>query len=186
MFQRQIYKAETLALHLLPLLLLQGSAVRAEATIRIVSGKDTAWSGPSAPTSGLYVPPVGKAVPATVFEVAKRGMAEWRKVLQLDLTESQSIALAFHSPMSARGRLSFATGKGDYSRSFYIRKGEQIILLSLGTFVREDGAAGWDKVSGIRLSFLKNQEHFSVKLLGISALADDSAVDKDRMLLYQA
>ena len=188
MFLRQIYRIRTLALHLLPLpvLFLQGSAIRAETNIRIVSGNDTAWTGSSAPTSSQYDPPVGKAVPATVFEVAKKGMAEWRKVLQLDLTESRSIALAFYSPKSASGRISFAAGKGDYSRSFYIRRGEQIILLPLGTFVRKDGAAGWDKVSGIRLSFPNSQEHFSIKLLGISALTDDSTVDKDRMLLYQA
>jgi len=141
------------------------------------------WRGSPAPRSALYAPPVGESRLTVALDARWEGPTTWVRSAALNLSEAHQIAVRLHSSAAGKANLALASGPGAYTRDFGIDRGEQIVLLTLGSFSRADGAGGWDEVRELKLTLVARETPCTVQLLRMEALTEAAPVAPNELIL---
>ncbi|MFQ5809261.1 MAG: DUF4838 domain-containing protein, partial [Armatimonadota bacterium] len=164
--------------------LLAGGVAQAADALVIDDCTTVQWQGSPAPRQATYSPPGGAPHAAIGFPVEPGRDAQWSRPAQLDLSESQALALRLASPISATGTVTLASGQGAFVRGFELAAGEQIVILNLGSFQRQGAASGLDAVTEIKLALSAADERTTVRLLAVEAWAKGEPPFGEELVLY--
>ena len=141
------------------------------------------WQGRPAPRLTTYAPSVGESRPAIVLGAQDERPTAWTRDAELNLSSTHQIAIRVHSSIAGMANLALASGPGAYTRDFDIVRGEQIVLLTLGSFRRTDAAQGWDNVRELRLTLAATGTRGTVQLLRMEALPKGAPVAPNELIL---
>jgi len=157
----------------------------ASETIRLETCATMQWTGRLLPELGQYVPPAGEARPAILMRAGSRSSPEWSKPVDCDLSGMDSVAVRLVSSAAVDITIGVRSGDGRFVRAVSLTLGEQVVLVPLGAFARDQSPAGWGNVSALSISLAAAGTDAKVDLLDISALPAGARLPGDELFLVR-